>query len=403
MFQFTAIDDCTRLRVLKIYDSCTQATAIRFVNDVVRRLPFRVHVIQTDKGAEFQSFASEVVERSLISGDEALELVAAEVSASAVFIVRTRDSEAALCCVLARPPFCSYRPDEVELRPMTRIVWSALLTVVLLEASPTDAFAQSTVCLSIRRGESASQAARRVTGNGQNAYQPWFQIMNLSSRFIPKSQYNRVRAGWRACVIDLAVGSLTSNTHRVEASGAADVPDAPNGSRVSTALAAPTALARAGAGNGMQSAASGIARRLGVDPTMLWLFTALVASWSGWRIVDGYLAQGKTTAIIVQHFVQRFVDEFERPLVRDGGGERPVRSRLRFGLRRGRFSICLAPGRRRRYPNLSDHKKNVEYDVARVIHVLDDHSFVSRAPYTDADWIVVPFQFTAGPRQSGIT
>jgi len=46
-FQFTAIDDCTRIRVLKVYDACTQATAIRFVNDVVRRLPFRVHVIQT--------------------------------------------------------------------------------------------------------------------------------------------------------------------------------------------------------------------------------------------------------------------------------------------------------------------------------------------------------------------
>jgi transposase InsO family protein len=54
-FQFTAIDDCTRIRVLKVYDACTQATAIRFVNDVVRRLPFRVHVIQTDNGAEFQS------------------------------------------------------------------------------------------------------------------------------------------------------------------------------------------------------------------------------------------------------------------------------------------------------------------------------------------------------------
>src|SRR5262249_29259060 len=55
LYQFTAIDDCTRIRVLKIYDSCTQATAIRFADEVVRRLPFRVLVIQTDNGAEFQS------------------------------------------------------------------------------------------------------------------------------------------------------------------------------------------------------------------------------------------------------------------------------------------------------------------------------------------------------------
>jgi transposase InsO family protein len=55
LYQFTAIDDCTRIRVLKIYDSCTQVTAIRFADEVIRRLPFRIQVIQTDNGAEFQS------------------------------------------------------------------------------------------------------------------------------------------------------------------------------------------------------------------------------------------------------------------------------------------------------------------------------------------------------------
>jgi len=55
LYQFTAIDDCTRVRVLKIYDACNQATAIRFANEVFRRLPFRVHVVQTDNGAEFQT------------------------------------------------------------------------------------------------------------------------------------------------------------------------------------------------------------------------------------------------------------------------------------------------------------------------------------------------------------
>ena len=55
LYQFTAIDDCTRIRVLKVYDACNQNTAIRFADDVLRRLPFRVHVVQTDNGAEFQS------------------------------------------------------------------------------------------------------------------------------------------------------------------------------------------------------------------------------------------------------------------------------------------------------------------------------------------------------------
>jgi transposase InsO family protein len=55
LYQFTAIDDCTRIRVLKVFDACNQTTAIRFIDDVRRRLPFRIQVIQTDNGAEFQS------------------------------------------------------------------------------------------------------------------------------------------------------------------------------------------------------------------------------------------------------------------------------------------------------------------------------------------------------------
>jgi len=55
LYQFTAIDDCTRIRVLKVFDACNQRTAILFIGEVIRRLPFRVHVVQTDNGAEFQS------------------------------------------------------------------------------------------------------------------------------------------------------------------------------------------------------------------------------------------------------------------------------------------------------------------------------------------------------------
>ena len=54
-YQFTAIDDCTRLRVLRIYNRLNQKTAIQFVDYVLERLPFLVQVIQTDNGAEFQS------------------------------------------------------------------------------------------------------------------------------------------------------------------------------------------------------------------------------------------------------------------------------------------------------------------------------------------------------------
>lgn len=55
LYQFTAIDDWSRIRILKIYDACNQRTAIQFLNEVRKRLPFRILVLQTDNGAEFQS------------------------------------------------------------------------------------------------------------------------------------------------------------------------------------------------------------------------------------------------------------------------------------------------------------------------------------------------------------
>jgi hypothetical protein len=37
LYRFTAIDDCTRIRVLKVFDACNQRMAIRFIDDVVTR------------------------------------------------------------------------------------------------------------------------------------------------------------------------------------------------------------------------------------------------------------------------------------------------------------------------------------------------------------------------------
>ena len=53
-YQFTAIDDCTRIRILRIYDRNNQRTAIQFMDYVLEKLPFPVECVQTDNGAEFQ-------------------------------------------------------------------------------------------------------------------------------------------------------------------------------------------------------------------------------------------------------------------------------------------------------------------------------------------------------------
>lgn len=54
-FQYTAIDDATRIRALKIYQRHTQNNAIDFIKYVVDKFPFRIHTIRTDRGHEFQA------------------------------------------------------------------------------------------------------------------------------------------------------------------------------------------------------------------------------------------------------------------------------------------------------------------------------------------------------------
>ena len=54
-FKYTAIDDATRIRALKIYQYHTQKNAIEFIKYVVEKFPFRINTIRTDRGHEFQA------------------------------------------------------------------------------------------------------------------------------------------------------------------------------------------------------------------------------------------------------------------------------------------------------------------------------------------------------------
>jgi transposase InsO family protein len=54
-FQYTAIDDATRIRALKIYIGHNQKSAIDFIDYVIEKFPFRIHTVRTDRGHEFQA------------------------------------------------------------------------------------------------------------------------------------------------------------------------------------------------------------------------------------------------------------------------------------------------------------------------------------------------------------
>ena len=54
-YQYTAIDDATRVRALKIYKKHNQRSSIDFIDYVVEKFPFRIHTIRSDRGHEWQA------------------------------------------------------------------------------------------------------------------------------------------------------------------------------------------------------------------------------------------------------------------------------------------------------------------------------------------------------------
>lgn len=55
-YQFTAVDDCTRLRVLRLYQNKTAENAILFLYEILDNFPFPIQRIQSDWGTEFFNY-----------------------------------------------------------------------------------------------------------------------------------------------------------------------------------------------------------------------------------------------------------------------------------------------------------------------------------------------------------
>lgn len=117
--------------------------------------------------------------------------------------------------------------------------------------------------------------------------------------------------------------------------------------------------------------------------------------------IDEYLAEREAIVKAMKQFGQTFVREFQRPLLQPDRSERPIQSQLRASPDRRRLEILLAPAGSRRYPNLSDHRTNVAYDVSRVLELLQDRRFVCGSVYSQGPWVVVPFEFHVTTTEAG--
>jgi transposase InsO family protein len=66
LYQYMAVDDCTRVRVLAIYSRRTTSNSLLFLEKLIEEMPFPIQRIQTDRGREF--FAYDFQERLMECG-----------------------------------------------------------------------------------------------------------------------------------------------------------------------------------------------------------------------------------------------------------------------------------------------------------------------------------------------
>jgi hypothetical protein len=261
-----------------------------------------------------------------------------------------------------------------------RIRWCVLLAVPVLLAGVHDARAQQrSACVTIRSDETVPSVASRITGDARNMQAPWFQIVNpTTSRWVPKTRYGLKFAGWNACIVDRPAPDVAIRpTHAVAASS----------------LSAPVLTYRP------PDPVARVEPSFIIGGTVLWWTLVLSVAVACWG--DEYLKRRALVLHTMKRFADRFVQEFERPLIQQHLPDRPIQSRVRFKPARSRLDVHLAPHGGLRYPNLTDHKRNLIYDVARVQEVLQDRAFVSSQPYARGRWVVVPFRIRVDIREAG--
>ena len=66
IYQYTAVDDCSRYRVLAVFKRRSASNTLIFIDQVIEEMPFPIQRIQTDRGTEF--FAEKVQRKMMDYG-----------------------------------------------------------------------------------------------------------------------------------------------------------------------------------------------------------------------------------------------------------------------------------------------------------------------------------------------
>jgi hypothetical protein len=278
-----------------------------------------------------------------------------------------------------------------------RVRWGVVLAgVSLLVGAPSALARERVTCVRIRTDESVASVAKRVTGDARNMQASWFQIVNpTTSRPVPKTRYGFIFAGWNACTtVDDARAASAARLPEPTIERAAQVLSSPAVADPPPVHPVAPTLTTAVVWNPT------VIKGVVWAPAALWSTVVLLLAFTCW-LTDEYIAGRRDRLRAMKQYAERFVEEFERPLIQPHLSRRPIQSRVKFKPGRRRFDVLLAPEAGHRYPNLADHKGNVMYDVVRIQQALSQHAFVSSRPYAQGRWVVVPFRFRVGTREAG--
>jgi hypothetical protein len=197
--------------------------------------------------------------------------------------------------------------------------------------------------------DTVTMLATRLTGDARNWQAEGFQILDPArGQFVPKSHYSSVTPDWQACVVDSLIASDPGRHER-------DV------------MMAIAVLLSAG-------------------------FVAAMFAF------DEATDRHKATSAMLEKFGAAFIREFERPLIDERGPRSVLRTELALSPDRRSLEVRLAPIDGRRYPNLADHRTNVEYDVERVMRFLNDRRFTHGPLRARGSWVAIPFQMAGSAR-----
>jgi len=255
------------------------------------------------------------------------------------------------------------------------VAWSTVLSALataavasVTAAGPYDTTTERFHCYRIRAGDSAADIAKHLTGHRGDLSGSLFQVFDSHRHLVPLAHYDKVYPGWTVCL----------GEGRAPAAVRTSVP------------AQPVA--------GVQMPAVAELLPTFYDPGVWWLTSLVAAAATSLFALNSWRKQ-LALAHVMRRFGDDFVREFGRPWTRYRGAGPLPRARIRVNPRQARIEILVAPSPGRTYPNLSDHRSNVEYDVLRIAAALKDAAFVSDEPYAEGEWVVLPFQFTGRVNQ----